>query len=139
MPIVLYGTITSPPVRAVLMTAEALGLKLEFREVNLVKLEHLKPEYLKINPQHTIPTLDDDGVILWDSHAIVAYLVGKYAKDDSLYPKDLAKRGLIDSRLHFDTGYAFAALREPVASSFWNILFKYLRTTINVSNNRHLN
>ncbi|XP_060520843.1 uncharacterized protein LOC132698667 [Cylas formicarius] len=114
MPIVLYGTILSPPVRAVLMTANALGLSLDFREIDLIKGDHLKPEYQKINPQHTVPTLDDDGVILWDSHAIVAYLVGKYAKDDSLYPRDLAKRALIDARLHFDTGYAFAAIRTPV-------------------------
>lgn len=57
-----------------------------------------------MNPQHTIPLLDDDGYFLADSHAINAYLVGKYGKDDSLYPKDLKKRGKVDERLHFDNG-----------------------------------
>lgn len=64
-----------------------------------------------MNPQHTIPTLEDDGKKIWDSHAINAYLVGKYGKDDSLYPKDLAKRAIVDQRLHFDSGMIFNWLR----------------------------
>lgn len=45
---VLYYTILSPPVRAVLLTAAAIGLELELREVNLLDKEHLTPEYLKV-------------------------------------------------------------------------------------------
>lgn len=70
-----------------------------------------------MNPQHTIPTLDDDGAIIYDSHAICSYLVEKYAKDDKLYPKDLVKRADVDARLHLDSGHLFARLRmlyEPV-------------------------
>lgn len=70
-----------------------------------------------MNPQHTIPLLDDNGVIVSDSHAISAYLVSKYGKSDRLYPKDLAKRALVDSRLHFDSGHLFCRLRmlfEPI-------------------------
>lgn len=68
----------------------------------------------QMNPQHTVPTLDDDGYILWDSHAINAYLVEKYGKDDSFYPKDLKKRGIVDQRLHFDTGVLFPPAFETV-------------------------
>lgn len=39
---------------------------------------------------------------MWDSHAIVCYLVGKYGKTDELYPKDLVKRERVDQRLYFD-------------------------------------
>lgn len=35
--------------------------------------------YRAINPNGTIPTIDDDGTVLWDSLAIVAYLASKYA------------------------------------------------------------
>lgn len=66
-----------------------------------------------MNPQHTVPTLDDNGKILWDSHAIITYLVGKYGKTDkhqSLYPKDLYTRARIDQRLHFETGILFNSL-----------------------------
>lgn len=51
--------------------------------------------------------MDDDGFVIWDSHAINAYLVGKYGKDDSLYSKDLKKRAVIDQRLHFDSNVLF--------------------------------
>lgn len=70
-----------------------------------------------MNPQHTIPVLDDNGAIIIDSHAICSYLSEKYAKDDTLYPKDLVKRALVDARMHFDTGYLFARIRafvEPI-------------------------
>ncbi|KAF4531265.1 hypothetical protein B566_EDAN019338 [Ephemera danica] len=60
-----------------------------------------------MNPQHTVPTLDDNGFYIWDSHAINAYLVTKYGKNDSLYPRDPQKRAIIDQRLHFDSGILF--------------------------------
>lgn len=70
-----------------------------------------------MNPQHTVPTLDDDGFYIWDSHAISTYLVGKYGKDDSLYPRDLHKRAIIDQRLHFDSGILFPRLGAIVVST----------------------
>lgn len=56
-----------------------------------------------MNPQHTIPTLVDNGFVIWDSHAIMSYIVSKYGKDKSLYPEDLEKRAVVDQRLHFDS------------------------------------
>lgn len=58
-----------------------------------------------------MPSLDENGTIIVDSHAINTYLVGKYGNDDALYPKDLIKRAAVDSMLYFDTGLAFAALK----------------------------
>jgi glutathione S-transferase len=55
---------------------------------------------------------------LCDSHAINVYLVAKYAKNDNLYPKDLKKRALVDQRLHFDSGVAFARGLAIVVSTF---------------------
>lgn len=79
----------------------------------------------QINPQHTVPFLDDNGFKLADSHAICAYLSDKYGESDSLYPKDLEKRALVNSRMYFDCGHLFARMRflyEPVLfmkSSEW--------------------
>nr|CAH7719723.1 unnamed protein product [Callosobruchus chinensis] len=86
------------------MAIKALGLEVKLKRIDLPGGEHLKPEYVKINPLHTVPTLADGDFIVWDSHAINCYLVDKYAKDDSLYPKDLQKRATVNQRLYFDCG-----------------------------------
>lgn len=36
------------------------------------------PAYRAMNPNGTVPTIEDDGVVLWESIAIVAYIAGKY-------------------------------------------------------------
>lgn len=67
-----------------------------------------------MNPEHTIPTIDDNGFILWDSHAICAYLVDKYAKDDKLYPKDVQLRATCNQRLFFEAASLFVRLNDIV-------------------------
>lgn len=105
--IVLYGFERSPPVRAVLLTLNALNLKFEQITVDTRKGEQYSEEYLKKNPAHTIPLLEIDGKYISDSHAIIAFLASKYGKDDSLYPKDLYQRAIVDQRLHYETGVVF--------------------------------
>lgn len=94
----------SAPCRAVQMTAKAVGVELNLKLTNLMAGDHMKPEFLKINPQHTIPTIVDNGFVLWESRAIQAYLVEKYGKTDSLYPKDPKARAVVNQRLYFDMG-----------------------------------
>lgn len=63
---------------------------------------------MKINPTHTLPTLDDNGFILWDSHAINTYLITKYGGNNhELYPSNVAERSKIDQFLHFDGSTLF--------------------------------
>lgn len=94
----------SAPCRSVLMTAKAVGVELNLKKLDLMSGEQMKPEFLKINPQHTIPTLDDNGFALWESRAIMGYLADQYGKDDSFYPKDPKKRAVVNQRLYFDMG-----------------------------------
>lgn len=104
MPVDLYWLPGSAPCRSVLLAAKALGVEVNTKVVDLMKGEHMTPEFLKMNPQHTIPTIDDNGFYLHESRAILGYLVQKYGKDDSLYPKDPKKRAIVDQRLYFDMG-----------------------------------
>ncbi|KAG4077632.1 hypothetical protein HA402_008892 [Bradysia odoriphaga] len=110
--LILYSTDYSPPVRSVRVVAKLLGIELELRDVNLVGGEHLKEPFVKLNPEHTLPTLDDNGFILWDSQTICAYLVDKYGKDDSLYPRDLQLRAKCNQRLFFNGSTLFGRLRD---------------------------
>ncbi|XP_014095040.1 glutathione S-transferase 1 [Bactrocera oleae] len=119
--LVLYGIEASPPVRTVLLTLNALDLPYEFVAVDLFAQGNKSEEYLKINPTGTVPALLDDGQAISDSHAISAYLASKYGKDDSLYPKDLVKRSVVDHRLYFDAGVAFErALRGTTKPILFN-------------------
>ncbi|KAF5270025.1 hypothetical protein FQR65_LT05824 [Abscondita terminalis] len=111
-PMKLYKIDASPGVRAVHATAISLGVEFEEIIVDLLKGEQFNEDYLKINPLHLVPTLDDNGLIICDSHVINAYLVQKYGKDDALYPKDLNKRVLVDQKLAFDLGTLFPTLRK---------------------------
>ncbi|KAL9919038.1 glutathione S-transferase 1-like [Glossina fuscipes fuscipes] len=119
--LILYGIDLSPPVRACRMTLKELNLPFEYKIIDLSKGEHLTDEYCAKNPQHTVPTLEDDGHIIWDSHAIMAYLVNKYGKEnDSLYPKDLLKRAIVDQRLHFESGVIFEGALRSITSQIFS-------------------
>lgn len=58
-----------------------------------------------------MPTLDDNNLIIWDSHAICTYLIDKYSDNDSLYPKDLNLRARCNQRLFFNNGVLFQRFR----------------------------
>ncbi|KAK1125624.1 Glutathione S-transferase 1, isoform D [Melipona quadrifasciata] len=119
MPIDLYYFVCSPPCRSVLLLAKAIGVHLNLKTISPLKGEHMKPEFVKLNPQHVIPTIDDDGFILCESRPIMGYLVSKYAKNDSLYPKDPKKRGIVDQMLYFDAG----SLHENMINCYYPVIF----------------
>lgn len=112
----IWGRTNSVNVKKALWALEELKLPynrvdagLQFGVVNT-------PEYRKLNPNGLVPTIDDDGFILWESHAIVRYLCAKHAAG-SLWPTDLQVRANADRWM--DWAFTFAGVLRPV---FWNLI-----------------
>jgi glutathione S-transferase len=60
--------------------------------------------YLAMNPNRLIPTIEDDGIILWKSNAILRYLAARYA--EPLWPADPARRAIGDRWMDWQFSYA---------------------------------
>lgn len=86
----LYQHPISSNSRRAVMTALHLRSKVELVEANLMSAEH-RQRLLALNPNNKIPVLEDGDFVLWESHAIMAYLADK-APGQSVYPTDLKAR-----------------------------------------------
>lgn len=72
--LVLHHAWRSSASRRVRMFLEEKGLAYESHPVDLAKMEHHTPEYLKINPNGVIPALVHDGRALHESGTICEYI-----------------------------------------------------------------
>jgi glutathione S-transferase len=97
---ILYETAMSPNAKRARLGLAETGAPFERREVNLFAGEQKTPDYKKIHPLGRIPTLDDDGVVVWESGAILLYLADKFPKA-GLMPSTLAERGQVYQWLTF--------------------------------------
>jgi glutathione S-transferase len=88
--------------------------KLAFDEVklNLLEGDQLKPEYLKLNPNGVVPTLDHDGAIVIDSTVIIEYL-DEVQPSDSFTPENPVERARMRALMHFIDEMPAAAVRVP--------------------------
>jgi glutathione S-transferase len=88
--------------------------KLPFDEVklNLLEGDQLKPEYLKLNPNGVVPTLDHDGAIIIDSTVIIEYL-DEISPNETFTPENLVGRARMRALMHFIDEMPAAAVRVP--------------------------
>src|SRR5215212_10680586 len=70
----------SPNPTKVALFLEEAGIAYEPVAVDTRKGDQFKPEYLAINPNAKVPAIDDDGVRVFDSNAILLYLAEKTGK-----------------------------------------------------------
>jgi maleylacetoacetate isomerase len=74
----LYSFFRSSASFRVRIALNLKGVDYEIVPVGLPNDEHRRPEFLAVNPQAIVPTLDDDGVVLAQSLAIVEYLDARF-------------------------------------------------------------
>lgn len=91
----IWGRNNSINVQKVMWTVGELGLNHERHDVGGAFGGLDQPDYLAKNPNGLIPTLEDDGVTVWESHAIVRYLAAQYGSG-SLWPEDPGPRAEAD-------------------------------------------
>jgi GST-like protein len=82
-------TAPTPNGRKVSIALEEIGVPYEVRHVHLERNEQMAPAFLALNPNHKIPVLEDDGLVVWESGAILIHLAEKHGK---LLPADPAGR-----------------------------------------------
>src|SRR5258708_7412839 len=70
----------APNPTKVALFLEESGLPYELVPVDTRKGDQFKPEFLKVNPNGKVPAIDDDGVYVFDSNAILLYLAEKTGK-----------------------------------------------------------
>jgi glutathione S-transferase len=89
MALKIYGVARSRAFRTLWMAGE-LGLPYQHVKVDFADGGTRRPEYLAINPNGHIPSIDDDGFTLWESMAINLYLAKRYGSAASgIYPQRL--------------------------------------------------
>jgi len=89
--LVLHHAWRSSASRRVRLCLEEKGLAYESHPIDLAKMEHHTPEYLKINPNGVIPALIHDGRPLYESGTICEYLDEAFP-EPPLRPEDAYER-----------------------------------------------
>ena len=112
----IWGRTNSVNVKKALWVAEELGLKYERVDAGMQFGVTKTPEYLKMNPNSLVPTIEDDGFVLWESHTIVRYLAAKHGMG-TLCPSDLRARA--DAERWMDWAFTFQSAMRAV---FWNLI-----------------
>ena len=112
----IWGRINSVNVKKALWAMEELALPYHRIDAGMEFGVNKTPEYLKMNPTGLVPTIDDDGFVLWESHSIVRYLAAKHGAG-TLWPTDLKVRA--DAERWMDWAFTFLNAFRPV---FWGLV-----------------
>lgn len=112
MPFTLYNAPQSTCSQRVRFVLNAKGHPFTEFKLNLLEGDQLKPEYLKLNPNGVVPTLDHDGSIVTDSLVIAEYL-DEVSPDVSFTPEDPVARARMRALMHFMDEMPAAAVRVP--------------------------
>jgi glutathione S-transferase len=87
----IWGRNTSINVQKVMWAIGELGIPYERVDIGGPFGKNNEPAYLAMNPNGLVPTLEEDGFILWESNSIVRYLAAKYGAG-TLEPSDMRAR-----------------------------------------------
>jgi glutathione S-transferase len=113
MPFKLYNAPQSTCSQRVRFVLNAKGLAFDEVKLDLLAGDQLKPDYLKLNPNGVVPTLDHDGQIVTDSSVIIEYLDEVEPGPENFTPESLVARAAMRSMMRFVDEMPAAAVRVP--------------------------
>lgn len=113
----IWGRANSINVQKVLWCCGELNLECERIDAGLKFGVNTTPEYRAMNPNALVPTINDDGFVLWESQAIVRYLARKHASG-TLWPSDPKACADADRWMDWNATTVWPNLR-PI---FWNLV-----------------
>ncbi|WP_336868441.1 glutathione S-transferase [Sphingomonas sanguinis] len=105
----IWGRLNSHNVKKVVWLAEEMGLAYDRRDVG--GAFGMDEAYRTLNPNALIPTIEDDGFVLWESNAILRYLAGARG-GEAFYPVDARVRALADRWM--DWNFTWADAIRPI-------------------------
>ena len=77
----------------------------------------IEPWYRKMNPNGLVSTIEDDGLVLWESNTIVRYLASKHGPS-ALSPADPAERAASEKWMD----WTLSTLHGPYRDVFWGLV-----------------
>lgn len=114
----IWGRNTSSNVQKVMWTIGEIGLPYERIDIGGQFGKNREAEYLAINPNGLVPTLEEeDGYLLWESNTIVRYLAAKHGSS-LLEPADLRTRANASKWMDWQLSVASPA----IFGCFWGLV-----------------
>jgi len=113
----VLGRANSVNVQKVTWCAAELGLDVERKDIGGQFGGNDTADYLAKNPNGRIPTLIDNGFILWESNSIVRYLCQTYGRD-SWQPADPKVAALANQWMD----WYLTTLHAPMTTLFWGLI-----------------
>jgi glutathione S-transferase len=107
----LYATPLSANGRKVLAVSKHLGLEPDVKIVDVYAGEGRTPEYLAINPLGKIPTLVDGRLTVWESNAVLQYMVEAHG-GNRLWLREAKARAAVARWLYWETSEWQPALMQ---------------------------
>ena len=114
----IWGRKTSSNVQKAMFAIGELNLPHERIDIGGSFGKNREPDYLAMNPNGLVPTLEeDDGFLLWESNSIIRYLAAKHGAG-TLEPADLHLRALASKWMDWQ----LSVLGPAISPVFWGLI-----------------
>jgi glutathione S-transferase len=114
----IWGRANSVNVQKVLWCCHEIGIDYERIDAGMQYGRTRDPDYLAMNPNARIPTLVHGDFVLWESNAIMRYLVLQFNRGSLLYPDAPRLRGGLERWLD----WTLSTLQPAERPVFWGLV-----------------